>query len=130
MGVFPTSQPDLDRPAPPHTTSTASMKGQKTGSGVNRNSTDSSFDSINQAQILEVIFLYVTARSGFSPVNLPTTDVPTFASLEEARSTFERSGQKFKAGDGYIKSFGQRYSVHYEFRSGTLTLVTLTLNKN
>ncbi len=84
----------------------------------------------NEAQILDVAFLYVAAHSGFSPVNLAATDVPAFASLEEARSAFERSGQTFKTGDGWIKVLGPQHSVHYEFRDAGLALVTLSLNRH
>ena len=55
--------------------------------------------------------------------------LPSYASIEEAQSAFERSGQSFKAGDGYIKLLGARHAVHYEFRDGALSLVTLMLNK-
>jgi hypothetical protein len=83
----------------------------------------------NEGQILDVVFLYVTARSNFTPIDLATTDVPLYASLEQARSAFESADQNFKAGDGYIKLLGPRYAVHYEFRDGALSLVTLMLNK-
>jgi hypothetical protein len=84
----------------------------------------------DEGQILDVVFLYVAASSNFSPIDLPTTDVSSYASLEQARSAFERSGQDFKVGDGYIKLLGPRHAVHYEFRDGTLSLVTLMLNKS
>ena len=61
-------------------------------------------------------------------MDLGTTDVPSFASLEETRSALERVGTAFKAGDGWIKALGSEHSVHYEFRDGTLALVTLMLN--
>ena len=83
----------------------------------------------DQAQLLDVVFLYVAARSKFTPIDLATTDVPSYKSIEEARSAFERSGQNFKAGDGYIKLLGARHAVHYEFRDGALALVTLMMNK-
>ncbi len=83
----------------------------------------------DQGQILDVVFLYVAARSNFTPMSLATSDVPSFASLEQARSAFESAGQSFKAGDGYIKLLGPRHAVHYEFRDGVLSLVTLMLNK-
>jgi hypothetical protein len=83
----------------------------------------------DQAQVLDTVFLYAAEHSGFSPVNLSTTDVPSFASLEEARLEFERAGTAFKTGDGWIKALGSRHSVHHEFRGGVLALVTLMLNK-
>ena len=83
----------------------------------------------DQRQVLDVVFLYVSEHSGFSPVDLGTTDVPLFASLEETRSAFERAGTAFKTGDSWIKSLGSEHSVHYEFRGRILALVTLMLNK-
>lgn len=83
----------------------------------------------DQGQILDVVFLHVAARSNFTPINLAATDVPSYTSLEQARFTFESAGQSFKAGDGYIKLIGPRHAVHYEFRDGVLSLVTLMLNK-
>ncbi len=83
----------------------------------------------NEVQILDVVFLYVAARSNFSPIDLASTDVPSYDSLEQARSAFENADQNFEAGDGYIKVLGARHAVHYEFRDGALSLVTLMLNK-
>lgn len=88
----------------------------------------------NEDQILVCIFLYVVAVDGFSPVGLGATDVPVLESPDDVSAFAKKQGINMSAGEGEL--FGQtrewgrlewgNRSIHYEFREGVLSLVTLT----
>ena len=48
------------------------------------------------------------------------------ASLAAAREAFERDGLPFEQGEQWIKAFSRGASMHYEFRDGAVSMITLT----
>ena len=88
-------------------------------------------------QILRSIFLYVAPIDGFTPVTPNDCDVSFFATTRDA----EEYGAEYKlhtskggadllgAWRDWVRLEYEGYSVHYEFRDGGLTLVTVTKKK-
>ena len=85
-------------------------------------------------QILRVIFLYVAPIDGFTSVARSDCDVSFFATTDEAEAY--GAEQKLRTTKGKTDFLGarrdwvrlefERHSVHYEFRGGSLRLVTVT----
>lgn len=88
----------------------------------------------DEHQTLTCIFLYTSATEDFSAIDLSNTDVLEFESIEEASSFANQNGINQSTGQGDL--FGQLrhwvrlewddHQIHYEFREGVLSLVTLT----
>jgi hypothetical protein len=88
----------------------------------------------DEAQTLNVIFIYTLPNNGFAGMPRNGCDVPFFTTIGEA----EASGlmQKLEVTKGEADFLGvsrkwvrlafATYSTHYEFRSGDLALVTIT----
>jgi hypothetical protein len=88
------------------------------------------------AQILHTIFLYIVPNEGFSPYVQRDSDVPIFTTTAEVQAFGEvqrlqvskgRAGFLGVGRDWIRLGFGA-YSVHYEFRAGSLALVTVSRN--
>lgn len=83
----------------------------------------------DEQQRLDTIFLYVMPRHGFSAVDLSNSDVEMHATLDDAHQRVKQTAHAVKVGDGYVKAlFGDKW-VHYEYRDGCLSLITLMLEK-
>jgi hypothetical protein len=90
-------------------------------------------------QILAVIFLHVAPIDGFTPIRRDDCDISFFSGIGEAE-TYAAQHQLRAEKGGPTDFLGVRrywlrlefatYSVHYEFRSEGLALVTLSLRKN
>jgi hypothetical protein len=80
----------------------------------------------DQQQRLDVVFLYVRPRHGFSAIDTSDLDVLVFESPQAARAEFERSGATIKAGDGWIKALSGNTWTHYEFRDEALSMITIS----
>jgi hypothetical protein len=85
-------------------------------------------------QILEVIFLYVAPNEDFAPVIRTDCDVQFFSTIDEVEA--HGAERKFRVTKGKAALLGiqrdwvrleyEKQSVHYEFRSDQLALVTIT----
>jgi hypothetical protein len=84
-------------------------------------------------QVLNVVFLYVMPRSGYSPVNTRVLDVQIYDSLEQASLACVTKGIPHRQQDGladnpdhaWIKLDFGNHTVHYEFLGRKLSLITL-----
>ena len=91
----------------------------------------------NQAQLLDVIFLYMVPREGFTPIDKAEIDVPIYASFTEAKQAFEHNGIAFTQSpvedpnstwfQRWIKANHGAYTAHYEFKDQQLRMITLSL---
>lgn len=100
-------------------------------------STDGGFQfRFNEDQVLDTVFLYVTAREGFSIISREEIDVPVFDTFDDAEQECSSKGLPFKQSQGTPGSDGYKwwikidfgvYTVHYQFKQGSLLMVTLGL---
>jgi hypothetical protein len=83
----------------------------------------------DQDQMLDVVFLYIAASEGFSPVARDEVDIPLYENLERAKQDFIQKGISYtesESGNWWIKGHVEAGTRHYEFRDGALSLVTLS----
>jgi len=100
-------------------------------------STDAGFQfRFNEDQVLDSVFLYVTAREGFLAISRDEIDVPVFDTFDDAEQEPRSKGFPFKQSQGSLGSDGYKwwikidfgaYTVHYQFKQGFLCMVTLGL---
>lgn len=92
----------------------------------------------NQTQILDVVFCYVTAREGFSPIDLEIIGAPMFDSFDAAEAACKHSGQDYRVSDAalgpkfhklWLRIDTPERATHYQFEDGRLVLVTLMLSQ-
>lgn len=88
----------------------------------------------NKHQILDVIFLYLSYREGFFPIDPALVDVPIFATFDDAQNLCFANGLPYKASAGepgsknykrWIKFDVGRYTAHYQYHEGQICLITL-----
>ena len=91
----------------------------------------------NEEQQLDVIFLYMVEREGFTPIDKNEIDVPIYESFTEAQNYFENNGivyanspsndPKDKWYQRWIKGNHGSYTAHYEFKDKKLRMITLSM---
>jgi hypothetical protein len=90
----------------------------------------------DEAQNLATIFLYIVPEDGFAGCAQNYTDIPVFSSEAEVQVFGESHRLEIKTGradffgrvsDWVRLGFGA-YFLHYEFRSGSLAIVTVMRN--
>ena len=85
----------------------------------------------NESQKLVVVYLYITANEGFTPISNSKIDVPVYDSFIVAKSAFEKEGLEYKEGSidnssqTWIKSSHSSHESHYEFKDKKLQKITL-----
>lgn len=87
-------------------------------------------------QRLDTIFLYIMPNDEFAAFDLEGCDIPTFASITQAREYAEAQGLLVVKGSAnffgvlseWVRLEYDRFSVHYEFRACMCTMVTLMLS--
>jgi hypothetical protein len=88
----------------------------------------------DEAQTLDTIFLYIAPDEGFAAHAQRDSDVPVFRTASEVLTFGEAQGLQLSKGsadflgvsrDWVRLGFGA-YSVHYEFRGGSLARVTVS----
>jgi hypothetical protein len=91
----------------------------------------------DQDQVLEVVFCYIVAAEGFSPIAVDMIGAPVFATFDEAElfcKTYGLSHSHSKnveeAERRWLRIEEADSSKHYEFRDGRLSLLTLMTRKN
>ncbi len=91
----------------------------------------------DENQKLDVIFLYMVAREGFTPISKNEIDVPIYGSFSNAKNDFEANNLEYlmppcedPADPWYqrwIKTSNGVYTRHYEFKDNDLRMITLEL---
>ncbi|MGY5798064.1 hypothetical protein [Rheinheimera faecalis] len=91
----------------------------------------------NESQKLDVIFLYMVACEGFTPISREEVGVPIYESFIEAKSGFETNNLDYIKSPSedpenawyqrWIKVSEGAYNRHYEFKDGKLRMITLSL---
>ena len=92
----------------------------------------------DEAQALHTIFLYIRPDEGFAACAQRDSDVPVFTTAAEAQAFGEAQHLQVSKGKAdflgvsrdWIRLGFERYSVHYEFRAGSLALVTVSRNEH
>ena len=88
----------------------------------------------DDAQNLEVVYLYITPQDGFAAVSQPDCDVPFFVSKQDVEAFGEAQHLQVIKGsadflgvyrDWVLLEFAT-HSIHYEFRAGSLAMVTIS----
>jgi hypothetical protein len=88
-------------------------------------------------QSLELIFLYAVPAEDFSAVDRSESDVPFFSTVAEAEmyAAQEKAGvtkgeaEFLRSRRHWVRLACPNHSLHYEFREGFLTLVTVSKAK-
>jgi len=90
------------------------------------------------AQVLDVIFMYVVADGDFTAIDPAVSGLPMLSTVPEVERHASETGDRCVIGHsrdttGLLREWalidqGDR-RVHYEFREGVLSLVTLSLQK-
>jgi hypothetical protein len=85
----------------------------------------------NERQVLDVIFMYLTPRDSFQPIDPAVTGVKLFRSFAAARTEFVEKVVPWvesKTAGHWIKGTFQDHTIHYEFgEDHSLQLVTVAL---
>jgi len=91
----------------------------------------------DENQKLDVIFLYMVERDGFTPISRNEVDVPIYESFEQAKSDFEANNLEYKKPpiedpadpwyQRWIKTHNGVYTRHYEFKDNKPRMITLGL---
>jgi hypothetical protein len=91
----------------------------------------------NKHQVIDTVFLYVSAKDGYSPIDRGSVDVPVYDSIEGAETSgsvtgipYQRNGEmKSFPGAQWIKFDHGGYTVHYQFNDQHLSLITISAAK-
>ena len=92
----------------------------------------------DKAQTLDTIFLYIAPDEGFAACAQRDSDVPFFTTAAEVQAFGEAQGLQVSKGRtdflgvsrDWIRLGFETYSVHYEFRAGSLARVTVSRNEH
>jgi hypothetical protein len=92
----------------------------------------------NEDQILDNIFLYIAADEGFAAFALGNSDVPVFRTAAEVQAFGDAQRLQVTKGQAnflgvsrdWIRLGFGAYSIHYEFRGGSLARVTVSRKKH
>jgi hypothetical protein len=88
----------------------------------------------DEAQKLTTIFLYITPGEGFAAISFHDCDIPFFANSQEVESFGETRHLQVTKGSAdflgvtreWVRLGFASHSNHYEFRAGSLALVTVS----
>ena len=90
----------------------------------------------DEDQVLQCVFAHVAPShdDDFSAADLASTDIPWFRSIEDVVTYAESNRLQTTAGRGvlfdqvrdWVKIDCGNHSIHYEFRNGSLGLVTVS----
>ena len=92
--------------------------------------------SFDAEQVADAIFLYLAPLEGFDPVDCSDLDVPLFASVSDVEAHCVIKGLRFATGQvrpgmllaerDWVRIDSDRSSIHYDFRKGVLSVVTIS----
>jgi hypothetical protein len=88
----------------------------------------------DEDQIIKTVFINLTEVDGFTPADLKDSDVTRFDSKKSASDYARKTGIVISEGRAHylgkeidwIRFEHEGYTIHYEYRNGSLALVTLT----
>ncbi len=88
----------------------------------------------DEAQRLEVVYLHVIPADGFAPVSQRDCDIPFFTTKQEVEAFGEARHLQVTKGSAdflgvsreWVRLEFAAHSIHYEFRTGSLALVTIS----
>lgn len=88
----------------------------------------------DQDQKLQDIYLYLAEAEGFSVANLDDTDIQVFDSKPKVRAYGEKNGIQLSEGvadfmgeeHDWIRLDDADHTIHYDFREGFLSLITVS----
>ena len=93
----------------------------------------------DENQSLDVIFLYLVEREGFTPISRKEIDVPVFETFDEAEKECNSKNIPFIKSPGepgtrdykwWIKPSYGDYTVHYQYKDGAIRMITISTVKN
>jgi len=96
----------------------------------------------NQDQILETVFLYMALKEGYAPAERGNIDIAVYQTFDEAERQFKANAIPYEVSSGevsrdlkilgidsmhklWIKGDYGRYTAHYQFQDGRISMVTL-----
>ncbi|REL35705.1 hypothetical protein [Thalassotalea euphylliae] len=91
----------------------------------------------NKEQILDTVFLYLSAHDGFSPIQHSMIDVKTFENFDNAESYYKENAMDYIASPGepgsdmfkwWIKVQLGNIKIHHQFEQEKTIRVTLFSN--
>jgi len=86
-------------------------------------------------QMLDVVFLYVAPVDGFDAIDCADLDVPLFAGVADVEAHCAAKKLGFTKGHmrggvlsdrDWARIDAGTHSIHYDFRTGTLTIITMS----
>jgi hypothetical protein len=88
----------------------------------------------DDSQSLEVVYLHITPDDGFAAVSQHDCDVPFFASKQDVEAFGEAQHLQVTKGSAdflgvyrdWVRLEFATHSIHYEFRAGSLAMVTIS----
>ena len=85
----------------------------------------------NEQQICDVVYCYIQASEGFTPIDPSIAGVEIFSAYDEAEQACQRTGLSYTvAGPSMPKEWlrvdSGPFNVHYQFKDGTLFRITLS----
>jgi hypothetical protein len=85
----------------------------------------------NKDQILDTVFCYVESREEFEAIDQELLDVPIYGSFDEAKQACLTKSVPYKESPGapgwWIKLDFGKYTVHYQYKEGSLIMITLSV---
>ena len=92
----------------------------------------------DEAQTLDTIFLYIAPDEGFAACAQRDSDVPIFTTAAEVQTFGEAQRLQISKGRAdflgvsrdWIRLGFEAYSVHYEFRAGSLARVAISRDEH
>ncbi len=89
----------------------------------------------NKDQVLDVVFIYLVPREGFSAIDRSLLNLQLFETFDEAESACAVDKIPYKASAGepgsksykwWIKLDHDQYTAHYQFKEGKVIMLTLS----
>lgn len=89
----------------------------------------------NKDQVLDVVFIYLVQREGFSAIDRSLFDIKIFETFDEAESACLVAKTPYKASAGepgsksykwWIKLDHDLYTAHYQFKEEKVIMLTLS----
>ncbi len=89
----------------------------------------------NKDQVLDVVFVYLAPREGFTAIDRSLLNVQVFETFDEAESACVQAKTPYKVSAGepgskgykwWIKLDHGQYTAHYQFIEGRVVMLTLS----
>ncbi|MEN8619053.1 hypothetical protein [Shewanella baltica] len=89
----------------------------------------------NKDQVLDVVFVYLVPREGFTAIDRSLLNVQVFETFDEAQSFCIQANIPYRASAGepgtesykwWVKLDHAHYTAHYQFKEGQVIMLTLS----